>query len=269
MAQVSITATLNAAYLSSYSAVINHITSKGAYAVIDPHNYGCYNNAIITDTASFGTFWKNLATAFKSNENVVGYCCHATLPIFLTITSQIFDTNNEYNTMDESLVLSLNQAAINAIRTAGATTQTIFAEGNNWTGAGTWTTANDAMKGLTDPNNNLIYEMHLYLDSDSSGSHDTCASATIGVERAQGATAWLRTNGKKGIIGEFGGGSNTLCMQAVTGLLNHLKENSDVWEGAVWWAAGPWWGTSTEFSFEPPSGAAYVYYNSLLKQYVP
>lgn len=50
----------------------------------------------------------------------------------------IFDTNNEFHDEDNTLVASLNQAAITAIRSAGATSQYIFAEGNSWTGAWTW-----------------------------------------------------------------------------------------------------------------------------------
>ena len=71
MAVGSITASLDAAYLSGYKSVIDHITSKGAWAVVDPHNYGRYNGAIITDTNSFGVFWKNLATVFKGNSKAV------------------------------------------------------------------------------------------------------------------------------------------------------------------------------------------------------
>lgn len=56
---------------------INYITQNGAYAIIDPHNFGRFYGSIITDTAGFQTFWKNLATQFKSNSLV------------------IFDTNNE------------------------------------------------------------------------------------------------------------------------------------------------------------------------------
>lgn len=40
--------------------------------------------------------------------------------------------------MDNSLVFRLNQAAIDGIRAAGATSQTIFVEGNSWSGAWTW-----------------------------------------------------------------------------------------------------------------------------------
>ena len=79
-------------------------------------------------------------------------------------------------------------------------------------------------------------------DSDSSGTSATCVSSTIGLERVEGATAWLRANGKKGILGEFAGGNNDVCKDAVTGMLQHMKANNDVWMGALWWGGGPWWG---------------------------
>ncbi|KAI0395689.1 carbohydrate-binding module family 1 [Xylariaceae sp. FL0594] len=239
---------VNDAYLKNLTETVNYITSRGSYAIVDPHNYGRYNGAIITDTASFGKFWKTLATAFKSNDRV------------------IFDTNNEYHDMDQTLVFNLNQAAIDAIRGAGATSQYIFAEGNSWSGAHSWVATNDNLKALRDPAGKLVYEMHQYLDSDNSGTSDVCVSATIGAERVQSATQWLRQNGKKGIIGEFAGGANSQCESAVRGLLEHLKANSDVWQGALWWAAGPWWADYI-YSFEPPSGTAYKYYNNILKSY--
>jgi endoglucanase len=181
---------------------------------------------------------------------------------------QIFDTNNEYHDMDISLIVSLNQAAINGIRGVGATSQYIFAEGNSYSAASYWNTTSDAMKTLTDPQNLLVYEMHQYLDSDNSGTSTDCVSTTVGVDRVIGATAWLRANNKIGVLGEFAGGANTQCKTAITGLLDHLKANSDVWKGALWWAGGPWWGNYI-YSFEPPSGTGYVYYDSLLKTYKP
>ena len=84
--------------------------------------------------------------------------------------------------------------------------------------------------------------MHQYLDSDGSGTSANCVSNTIGVQRVVGATNWLRANGKKGFLGEFAGGADTQCQQAVQGMLQHLQDNSDVWTGAAWWAGGPWWG---------------------------
>jgi hypothetical protein len=145
--------------------------------------------------------------------------------------------------MDQANVIRLNQAAINAIRATGARAQYIFVEGNQWSGAWSWADVNDSMKQLTDPEDKLVFEMHQYLDSDSSGTNQNCVSTTIGEERVRSATQWLRSNGKKGIIGEFAGANNAVCQQAVRGLLAYLAANSDVWMGALWWAAGPWWAT--------------------------
>lgn len=169
--------------------------------------------------------------------------------------------------MDQTLVLNLNQAAINGIRAAGATSQYIFVEGNAWTGAWSWADNNDNMKNLSDPEDKIIYEMHQYLDADSSGTSETCVSTTIGQERVTSATQWLKQNGKKGITGEFAGGVNDQCKSAVSGMLNYMEQNSDVWLGALWWAAGPWWGTYM-FSMEPPSGVAYTGMMSTLQPYL-
>ncbi|KAK4863995.1 hypothetical protein LT330_010205 [Penicillium expansum] len=237
----TLTSSADATYLASLKSTVNYITSNGGYAVVDPHNFGRYD---------FAAFWTTLASEFASNNKV------------------IFDTNNEFNSEDQTLVLNLNQAAINAIRAAGARSQYIFVEGNSWSGAWTWTTVNDNMKALTDPQDLIIYEMHQYLDSDGSGTSETCVSSTIGQERVVAATQWLKDNGKKAFLGEFAGGANFVCQSAVTGMLDYLQANSDVWLGASWWSAGPWWGDYM-YSFEPPSGVGYTYYMSLLKKYFP
>ena len=51
-----------------------------------------------------------------------------------------------------------------------------------------------------------------------------------------------------GLIGEFAAGPNAQCITALQGGLAYLKANKDVWTGALWWAAGPWWGTTTPYS---------------------
>ena len=96
--------------------------------------------------------------------------------------------------------------------------------------------------------------MHQYLDSDSSGTSPTCVSSTIGAERVRDATAWLKQYGFKGILGEIGAGSNDACIAAIKGALCSMQQ-SGVWIGAVYWSAGPWWGTYFQ-SIEPPNGAS-------------
>lgn len=93
------------------------------------------------------------------------------------------------------------------------------------------------MGNLTDPSNLIVYEMHQYLDSDGSGTSPTCVSSTIGSERLVAATTWLRSNGKKGILGEFAGAVNSVCEAAVKDMLSYMLSNTDVWTGAIWWAA--------------------------------
>ncbi|KAK1144621.1 hypothetical protein N8T08_004924 [Aspergillus melleus] len=242
------TGTPDSTYLKDLKTTVAAITDSGAYAVLDPHNYGRYSGNIISSTSDFKAFWQTVAGEFASNEKV------------------IFDTNNEFHDMDQDLVLSLNQAAVNGIRAAGAKTQYIFVEGNSYTGAWKWASTNDNLKDLTDPQDKIVYEMHQYLDSDGSGTSETCSSSTIGKERLQTATEWLQSNKKKGFLGEFAGGVNADCESAVEGLLSYMSENTDVWTGAEWWSAGPWWG-SYMYSLEPETGPAYDTYLPILKKY--
>ncbi|KAL1612325.1 hypothetical protein SLS60_000551 [Paraconiothyrium brasiliense] len=246
----SLTGAFDQYYLGNLTEQVNHITQKGAYAMIQPHNYGRFYSNIITDTTGFKTWWQNVAAKFKDNELVV------------------FDTNNEYHDMDDTLVFNLNQAAIDGVRAAGATKQYITPEGNSWTGAWTWVSSGNAasLVNLKDPQNKLVYQMHQYLDTDGSGTHAECVSTTIFKERLQAATQWLKDNKKVGVIGEYAGGNNTQCIAALQDGLNYLDQNSDVWYGALWWAAGPWW-SDYFFSMEPTTGTAWNIVLPKIKSY--
>jgi endoglucanase len=108
----TMTSALNDTYLSGLATTVSFITGAGGHAVIDSHNFGRYAGNIITSTSDFQTYWTNVATQFSNDSNV------------------IFDCNNEFH--DEpsnALVVSLNQACIDGVRAAGATTQYIFVEG--------------------------------------------------------------------------------------------------------------------------------------------
>jgi endoglucanase len=229
----------NSVYLSGLTTIVNYITNKGGFALLDPHNFMSYNGAQISNTTLFAGWWANLAKQFTS-PNV------------------IFDLQNEPNGIPATTVFSLMQAAVNSIRAAGQTKQMIFVEGTSWTGAWTWNNGSGnaaAFTGLTDPANNIAIEMHQYLDSDGSGTSPTCVSSTIGSQRIAAATTWLQQNKFKGVLGEFGAGSNADCISAIQGMLCDMQVVGSPWIGALWWAAGPWWGTYYQ-SIEPPSGAA-------------
>lgn len=225
---------------------VSAANSRGVTVLLDPHNYARYQGNVVGSialpNAAFADFWSRLAVLFKDSPKV------------------LFGLMNEpYNMPTETWVSAAN-SAIQSIRAEGAA-NTIMVPGNAWTGAHSWSqngygTSNAvAMKQITDPGNNLVFEVHQYLDADSSGKSAECKSTAIGAERLQDFTAWLRANGKQGFLGEFGGGDNAVCNQAVSGLLDYIEANSDVWLGWAWWAAGPWWVKGEFFSIEPIDGA--------------
>lgn len=232
-------ADFTAEYWEDLQSTVSTITSSGAVAILDPHNYARYFGEIIGAEGSsvsiddFLDFWRRLAIYYKDQANVA------------------FAIMNEPNTMSTSLWARTAQAAINTIRDAGAT-QLVLVPGNGWTGAHSWaetwydtdgTLSNaDAFVDFVDPGNNFAFEMHQYQDSDASGTNPTCASETAGAEGLQQATPWLKEHGFRAFLGEFSGGANDLCEKGTDNMLNHLEENPDQWLGWTWWAAGPWWG---------------------------
>ncbi len=234
----------NSAELTRLRTTVNRLTGKGAQVLLDPHNYARYGTALIGSSsvpnADFADFWSRLATEFKGNLNV------------------LFGLVNEPHDMSTEQWVGAANAALASIRSAGAT-NLVLIPGNGWTGAHSWSqswygTSNaTAMLSISDPGNNYAFEVHQYLDADSSGSGSSCVSNTIGSERMQPFTSWLRANGKKGFLGEFGGGSGQTCLNAMDNILDHLEANSDVYLGWTYWAAGPWWGDYFS-SLEPNGG---------------
>ena len=224
--------------------VVNYATGKGAYVLLDPHNFARYYGNIIGQSVvpvtAFTDFWSRLAAHYRNNDRV------------------IFGLMNEPNTMSTELWISDANAAITAIRATGAT-NLILVPGNDWSGAADWgknwygTPNAIAMLSIKDSGNNYAYEVHQYLDSDGSGTHDACVSATIGSQRLAFLTSWLRNHHKRAFLGEFGASTNATCLAALDDLLTHLDKNSDVFLGWTYWAAGPWWGDYF-LSIEPVNG---------------
>ena len=239
--QQSQNADFNAAELARLDDVVNYATGKGAFVVLDPHNYARYYGTIIgqgnVPASAFADFWTRLANRYKSNPKV------------------IFGLVNEPHDMATELWRDDANAAIIAIRNTGAT-NLILVPGNGYTGAASWllnwygTPNGTVMLTINDPLNNFAFDVHQYLDNDSSGTSENCISTTIGAERLMNFTNWLKQNNRRGFLGEFAGGRNSTCNAALGNMLNYIDANSDVWLGWTYWAAGPWWGEYI-FTLEP------------------
>lgn len=231
--------------LGRLRAFVEGTTARGLHVNLDPHNYAAYRGAHIgkpeVPYAAFADFWRRLALQFKDNPKVQ------------------FGLVNEPREMPTETWAEAAQQAVTAIRATGAK-NLITLPGNGYTGAWSWfestwygTPNADVMGKVRDPLDNMVFEVHQYLDKDGSGTHAECVSPTIGAERLKRFTEWLRKHKRRAILAELGGGANATCEKAVVGALQHLEANADVWTGWAWWAGGPTWGNYF-LSLEPDGG---------------
>ena len=59
---------------------------------------------------------------------------------------------------------------------------------------------------------------------------------------------------KRGFLGEFGAGSDSVCLSALDRVLGFVAQNSDVWLGWAYWAAGTWWSSDYFTNIQPIDG---------------
>lgn len=222
-------APVNQTNLAIYDALVQTCLDTGAACIIDIHNYARWNGGIIGQggptNAQFAATWSEIATKYKDTANV------------------IFGVMNEpHDIPDITLWAGSVQAAVTAIRNAGATTQLILLPGNDWTSAGTFISngSGDALKKVVNPDGSttgLIFDVHKYLDSDNSGTHPECVTNNIDGAWAPLAT-WLRANGRQAFNTETGGGNVASCATYMCQQIAYQAQNSDVFLGYVGWAAG-------------------------------
>lgn len=220
-------------------SLIDYAARKGADVIIDLHQYGVIDSRLIGRDASatqeFAAVWGEIATRLRNRSNV------------------IFGLMNEPH--DQSAVewLTGANAAIAAIRKSSAR-QLILVPGSYWTGAHSWTNTDNGavMTGVVDPGNNFAYELHQYLDPDSSGTSPQAVPGA-GKARLKEFTEWARANHAKGFLGEFGFAATPEALAEGRAMLDYMAQNRDVWIGWTYWAAGAWWGDYM-FSVEPKDG---------------
>lgn len=223
------------------------IRKHGMAVLLDPHNFGYYDKTQVgtapaTD-AAFADFWARLAVEFANQEGI------------------LFGLMNEPHDIKATDWLDAANAAIRSIRAAGAR-NLILVPGTAWSGAHSWEKdviggANGTvMLGVRDPLDFYAFEVHQYLDIDSSGTHPTCEGADAAVEAIAGVTAWLKRNHKRGFLGEFGASTDKDCMGGLTKIYATMSGNSEVWLGWSYWAAGEWWPADEPFNVQPRKGGA-------------
>jgi endoglucanase len=211
--------------------------------IIDVHNYGRYYGKVLeprtASAALLPDLWRRLAKRYGNRTNIV------------------FGLMNEPHDQDAHDWRSVVDDTVAAIRQSGAR-NLLLVSGVRWSGGHSWFEGGDrsnaaAFSGFRDPGGNFLFEIHQYLDSNSSGTGAECISKTIGRQRLQRVTDWLRGQRAGAVLGEFGGTKSAQCLAALDDLLQFLDANGDVWRGWTYWAAGDWWGDD-KFSIQPANG---------------
>ncbi len=254
--QPSLSAPFDPGQLAYLKQFVADTTARGATVILDVHNFAQYS---ITETLypigsaqvtnqDFAHLWSTLAGEFLGNEKVMFGLMNEPPGTPVITTEDWFGSA---------------QIAINAIRGAGAA-QPILVSGNYFSGAWSWTSGNGngtpnapLASTIFDPGvngspRNILFEAHQYLDLDYSGT--SAAIDHNGAAKLNVFTQWLKQTGNRGFLGEFGVGEGEDQEAAVTGMLNHLKANSDVWAGWTWWAGGPAWEEGYFLDIEPVDG---------------
>ncbi|PSC03130.1 hypothetical protein SLNSH_20590 [Alsobacter soli] len=242
---------LNPYPVDKLEEIVRYAAHAGINVILDLHSYGygpgdhSYDHGpggligAETSVPAFADLWGKLASVFANDGNVV------------------FGLMNEPQVSSSSTWLAAVNAAIAAIREAGAS-QPVLVPGLNWDSAATWTVTDNASVlgapgAIVDPAHNFAFEVHQYLDADMSGQSASVVSSTIGVERLEAVTHWAETTGAKLFLGEFGVANDTTSLQALDGMLGFMQAHPSVWLGGTYWAAGESW-HDYMYSVEPALG---------------
>ncbi|MBD8472836.1 glycoside hydrolase family 5 protein [Pseudomonas sp. CFBP 8770] len=239
--------TLGGAFDPTYAKLIDKMLVQAAQAnmqvILDVHNYGRYRGKIIGTREVTVAHYKNLMTQMARRWSpysaLAGY-----------------DLMNEPHDESDAIWPTAAQAGIDAIRSIDKT-RPIYVEGRSWASAERWPHYNDELLKLKDPSNKLIFSAHIYIDPDGSGNYKNRISGKwdpdIGVNRAKPFVEWLKRNGKKGHIGEFGVPDNDpRWLDAAERLHKYLALQC---MPLTYWSSGPYWG-GYFMAVEPINGKA-------------
>ncbi|KAK4623714.1 Endoglucanase EG-II [Fulvia fulva] len=223
--------TLDATNFAAYDKLVQGcLKTTAKMCIIDLHNYARWNGQIVgqggPSNTEFASVWSQIATKYKHNPKVA------------------FGLMNEPHDVDITKWAETVQAGVTAIRKAGAyhPTHKILLPGNEWTHVAGFIDNGSpaALANITNVDgtkHNLIFDVHTYLDSDGSGTHTSCTTNNADAFKTLGE--WLRTNNRKAILTETGGGAtDSSCLTMLCEQFDTMNSYSDVYLGWVTWAAG-------------------------------
>jgi endoglucanase len=213
---------------------------RGMQVILAPFGSARYYGDVIgsaeVPSDAFADFWQRLATQYRDNPGVWAY----------GLMNEPYDTDGRWP--------EAAQAAVDAIREVDPE-RLVLVPGDHWSDAHLWMKHNASLD-IQDPAGNLMYEAHVYFDSDHSGRYDRSyddegAYEWIGVDRVRPFVEWCKSRGRRCFIGEYGTpGDDPRWLEVLGKFLAYLDEHMI---GGTYWAGGPWWG-DYPLSVEPRQG---------------
>lgn len=212
--------------------IVTYATAKGMIVVLDMHNYGQRgtgaNYATMTNigtatvpTAALSDAWVKIMADYKSNRYV-----------WLGLM-------NEPHAHTAAVWWPIIQQVVKDVR-AQKITNRVLVPGTSWTGAHSWVSSGNAAQAATfkDPSNNFLFEVHQYLDADSSGTSASCAVGSG--KRVDQVIAWAKARKVMLFMGEMGGSSDPQCAIEYQDMLTRM-ETGGAFRAWAAWSGGTWW----------------------------
>lgn len=227
---------LDPTVLAALQKEVGFLTNAGAFAIIDIHNYMrrdlnfdkrpgkevSKREVIIGEDPAlsathFADLWSRIAQQFKSNPKVM------------------FGIMNEPHDVDGDTLAATYNSVLKQIRSTGATNTIMidsigFTVDLSWTGEKRGTPLGPLVH---DPGNNMVVDVHRYLDDYAAGQKETCNRGT-GTSILVEPTKWARANKQRLFLGEFAVGRNDACYRELGDMLAYMGRNKDVWTGYTW-----------------------------------
>ncbi len=235
-------------YLGDLTSIMAEDASAKAMTVLDPHNYGY----IWTDSTASSQAIGEVAEATNTYLDVMTKLAAAVRGKPLVAIGLM----NEPHDQTCAQLAPVWQQAITAMRGAGFT-GVIMVAGTDWQHADNFVASGCAslFANLTDPQNNLVFEVHNYLDPGQSGQYAyPIAASNVGAMQLAPAMAWARQTGQKLFVGETGTPGDAASLAALRDELTTIADASDVFWGVTMWGAGPWWPTTFNLRLDPVDG---------------
>lgn len=221
----------NEPYWRLITELVSEASARSMRVILDPHQYG--RRRIDGSTHIIGESERVTARHFAAFWSALARRCR-------NLPELIFELQNEPHDQDRATLVEVQNAAIAAIRFTGAE-HLILVPGSAWTGAHSWISSgnSEALLAVQDPAHHFAFAVHQYLDANSSGTNASCASGAG--QRLSQFTSWAKRHHKQGFLSEFGAGAGQTCLHELETMLQHMRDNRDVWQGWTCWGAGPWW----------------------------